>query len=71
MPNEFERGEVVTVVDIERSHRAAARRLFAKYAEHDLSLVDCTSFAVMHELAIREAMTFDGDFAKVGFQRLP
>ena len=37
----------------------------------DLSLVDCTSFALMRHLGIRQAFTFNRHFAEQGFICLP
>ncbi len=38
--------------------------------EREYSFVDATSFAVMRELEIEEALAFDGDFAAAGFVEL-
>jgi predicted nucleic acid-binding protein len=35
------------------------------------SFTDCTSFALMSDLSITEAFTFDGHFKQAGFQKLP
>ena len=35
------------------------------------SFTDCTSFAVMEMLGIKRAFTFDRDFERAGFTRLP
>ena len=67
----LENGEIVELLDVSRECRAAARRIFRKYRELDLSFVDCVSFAVMNKLGIREALTFDSDFAKAGYVVLP
>jgi len=45
---------------------AAAESLLAA-DKRDLSLVDCTSFALMRHLQIRNAFTFDRHFAEQGF----
>lgn len=37
----------------------------------DLSLVDCTSFAVIRSLGLRRVFTFDPHFAEQGFEALP
>ena len=38
--------------------------------ERPYSFVDATSFALMRELRITEALAFDGDFAAAGFTEL-
>ena len=45
-----------------------AFELFKKYADKKLSFTDCTSFALMKWLGIKQAFTFDDDFIKVGFE---
>jgi predicted nucleic acid-binding protein len=56
-------------IGAERFDRAEV--VFRKYRDHALSFTDCTSFAVMRELRIREAITRDGHFSVMGFELLP
>ena len=63
--------EVIDLVDVDPMLRGEAWKLFRKYRDQRLSFTDCTSFAVMRKYGIREAFTFDGDFAKVGFGAVP
>lgn len=44
--------------------------LFKKYADKDLSFVDCLSFVFMREFRIRQALTFDQHFSQLGFEIL-
>ena len=53
----------------ERAERA--RAIFFRYRGKDFSFTDCTSFAVMRELRLREALTTDKHFRQAGFQMLP
>ena len=48
----------------------AAKLFFRKHADHGYSFTDCTSFIVMRELKITEALTTDGHFAEAGFRPL-
>jgi predicted nucleic acid-binding protein len=45
-------------------------RWLVQRAEREYSFVDATSFALMRMLRIREALTFDADFAAAGFVAL-
>jgi predicted nucleic acid-binding protein len=48
-----------------------ARGLFFRYQDKDFSFTDCTSFVVMRELKLREALTTDHHFAQMGFTLRP
>ena len=45
--------------------------IFRKRRDAAWSFTDCTSFALMNDLSITEAFTFDGQFEQAGFQKLP
>ena len=47
-----------------------AKAFFRKHADHAYSFTDCTSFVVMRELKVREALTTDRHFAEAGFHPL-
>ena len=47
-----------------------ARDLFLKYEEHAFPLTDCTSFVVMRELGLKDALTADRHFRTMGFNPL-
>jgi len=59
---------IVNVVNISDEAKEAARKLFRKYDDKELSYTDCTSFAVMNKLKIRKAFTFDEHFVQTGFE---
>lgn len=48
-----------------------ARSLFFRYQDKEFSFTDCTSFVVMRELRLREALTTDHHFAQMGFTLKP
>lgn len=48
-----------------------ARSIFFRYRDKSFSFTDCTSFAVMRELKLREALTTDHHFAQMGFAKRP
>ena len=45
--------------------------IFKKTSDSSWSFTDCTSFALMKDLSITEAFTFDSHFMQAGFQKLP
>jgi predicted nucleic acid-binding protein len=48
-----------------------ARGLFFRYRDKEFSFTDCTSFVVMRELKLRDALTTDHHFAQIGFTLKP
>jgi predicted nucleic acid-binding protein len=44
-----------------------ARGLFFRYRDKNFSFTDCTSFILMRELKLREALTTDHHFVQAGF----
>jgi predicted nucleic acid-binding protein len=48
----------------------AAKTYFKKHSDHDYSFTDCTSFLVMNELHLRDALTTDSHFTEAGFKSL-
>jgi uncharacterized protein len=48
----------------------ASKIFYRRYSDHRYSFTDCTSFVVMQELRISDALTTDEHFAEAGFQVL-
>jgi uncharacterized protein len=48
-----------------------ALNIFRKTDDSRWSFTDCTSFALMKDLSITVAFTFDAHFKQAGFQKLP
>ena len=48
-----------------------ARGMFFRYRDKDFSFTDCTSFILMRELKLREALTTDHHFVQAGFAIKP
>ena len=59
-----------TVVPATHDLFEKAKSLFAARPDKDWSMTDCTSFIVMQERGITEAITGDRDFEQAGFVRL-
>jgi uncharacterized protein len=56
---------------IDGSRAEKARAIFFRYSDKEFSFTDCTSFAVMRELKIRQALTTDRHFTQIGFEVRP
>lgn len=58
----------VTIADIDAELRDRAMDWFFRYEDKDFSFTDCTSFALMRQEKIREALTTDRHFRQAGFE---
>lgn len=56
-------------VGMERAGKA--RKAFLRFRDRSYSFTDCTSFVVMQELSLKEALTTDRHFRQMGFRVLP
>ncbi|MBI4662732.1 MAG: type II toxin-antitoxin system VapC family toxin [Verrucomicrobia bacterium] len=65
-----EQSDAFDMVWIGQERFEATKTFFRKHADHEYSFTDCTSFVVMRELKIREALTTDRHFAEAGFHPL-
>ena len=63
--------KTVTLLEIGSRLREKAWHLFRKYADQRLSFTDCTTLAVMNLYGLRDIFTFDQDFERLGYRRLP
>jgi predicted nucleic acid-binding protein len=59
-----------TIVPLDSRLLQRGLDLFASRADKDWSLTDCTSFVVMRDEAIEEALTADRHFEQAGFKAL-
>jgi len=66
----IEGSEAITLEVVSVSRFSLAKTFFRKHADHGYSFTDCTSFVVMRELEITEALTTDHHFAEAGFRPL-
>jgi len=56
-------------VDATRAEKA--RRWFFRWRDKEFSFTDCTSFVVMKEKRLRQALTSDHHFTQAGFEIVP
>ncbi len=60
----------IQIIHIDNELDERAWQLLKNRADKEWSLVDCSSFVVMQELGITEALTADRHFEQAGFVRL-
>lgn len=63
--------EIVKLKRISLEDEKEAFNCFRNYDFPRLSFTDCTSFAMMKRLSLKEVFTFDKHFAKAGFNVVP
>ena len=66
----LERSPRVQVVFVDQDIENDAIRWLRRHDERAYSFVDATSFLVMRDLKIVDALSFDSDFAAAGFRQL-
>ena len=62
---------LIELVQVDENLFIEGWKFFQKYNDKTFSLTDCISFALMTELDITTALTFDKHFKQAGFQTLP
>jgi predicted nucleic acid-binding protein len=66
----LERTPRVRLVAASAKQEEDALRFLRQRDEREYSFVDATSFVIMKNLRVREALAFDGDFSAAGFIEL-
>ena len=61
----------LTQLWVDEEIQREAFTLVQKFQEHKLSLTDATSIALMKKFSIKEIISLDSDFKKVGITTLP
>ena len=69
--HQIRESKVVEVIRITEEIEERAWQIFLKYSDKDYSFTDCTSFAVMENLSLRNAFAFDKHFVEHGFVMYP
>ena len=64
---EIRTGSNIHLLHVDAAVQSEAWDIYARYSGSGASAVDCTSFALMRRLGIREAFTFDKHFQAAGF----
>lgn len=64
------RSSRISVTHVTEEQERAALDWLRRHDERPYSLVDATSFTVMKELGLTDALAFDGDFSAAGFIEL-
>src|SRR5206468_6383887 len=59
------------IVRVESPAFATAWKLFVRRSDKRWSFTDCTSFVLMDNLGIHNAVTFDANFQQAGFAMFP
>jgi predicted nucleic acid-binding protein len=60
----------IRVERIDADRFDATKAFFRRHADHDYSFTDCSSFVLMRELEVRQALTSDRHFREAGFDTL-
>lgn len=66
----LDRSVSIRRIPVDEARFQEARKLYLKYEEHAFPFTDCTSFVVMRELRLKDALTADRHFRTMGFNPL-
>lgn len=66
----IERSGAISIEFVGPDRFARAKTSFRTHADHGYSFTDCTSFIIMRELGISDALTTDRHFEAAGFHAL-
>ncbi len=59
------------ILSTSSEHFREARKMYERHSDKAWSLTDCSSFQLMRELGIQNALTFDHHFEQAGFRTIP
>ena len=62
---------LLSLIWVDRTFFAQARRIFQRYHDQKFSFTDCTSFAICQDAGIQEAFALDADFRTFGLNVIP
>jgi predicted nucleic acid-binding protein len=60
----------IRIIHVDPTLQSEAWDLFGKWGATGANVIDCASFAIMRDLSIRKAFTFDQHFRVAGFEIL-
>ena len=66
----IEQSAAIRIEWIGMSRFDLTKAFFRKHSDHDYSFTDCTSFILMRELRLSQALTTDRHFSEAGFESL-
>jgi len=64
-------GGVLDLIRVTPEDEGSAWSIFQRRRDEDYSFTDCTSFALMRRLGLRDAVALDADFRREGFDVAP
>jgi predicted nucleic acid-binding protein len=65
------RSKGIQTIFVDHALEEKAFEIFTTHTDKDYSFIDCASFAVMEELGLQNAFTFDKHFAQAKFKQVP
>jgi len=70
VPDLVEQSAGIRIEWIESARFDKTKAFFRKHADHSYSFTDCSSFVIMRELRLTEALTTDRRFVEAGLRAL-